>query len=61
MKNDMTFKIKFASDGFKPMKVKLNKDEKDLSINGNFDTNTEDLYYDEIIYYDGGGVEGYGY
>jgi hypothetical protein len=33
-----------------------------LEIKGDFNNDkSEDIYYDEIIYYDGGGVEGYGY
>ena len=60
-KDDMTFKVKFISNNSEPMKVKMNKIDQTMTIGGNFNTNTEDLYYDEIIYYDGGGVEGYGY
>lgn len=60
-KDDMTFKVKFISNNSEPMKVKMNKIDQTVNVSGNFNTNTEDLYYDEIVYYDGGGVEGYGY
>ncbi len=58
---DRTFKIKFSSLDSEPMKLKLNKTSSTLDIKT--DTSSapsEDVYYDEIIYYDGGGVNGYG-
>lgn len=45
--NDRFFKVKFNTD--KTFKIKFEN------------TPTEqDIYYDEVIYYDGGNVEGYG-
>jgi len=53
--------MKFGSLNSEPMKLKLNKTSSALDIKT--DTSSapsEDIYYDEIIYYDGGGVDGYG-
>ena len=58
---DRTFQMKFGSLKSEPMKLKLNKISSTLDIKT--DTSSapsEDVYYDEIIYYDGGGVDGYG-
>ena len=58
---DRTFRMKFGSLNSEPMKLKLNKTSSALDIKT--DTSSapsEDTYYDEIIYYDGGGVDGYG-
>ena len=59
---DRTFKVKLSSSGSKTFKPKMHKVDQQLEIKGSFDTNkSEDIYYDEVIYYDGGGAEGYGY
>ena len=54
-------------------KVAFNKSKNNFKTNwtktsNNFNTNinfggrpSEDIYYDEVVIYDGGGVEGYGY
>ena len=58
---DRTFKIKFSSLDSEPMKLKLNKTSSTLDIKTDASSApSEDVYYDEIIYYDGGGVNGYG-
>jgi len=57
---DRTFKVKFNSIQSKPIKVKLNKVESVVDVKGEFDSKpAEDIYYDEIVYYDGGGVDGW--
>lgn len=40
--------------------VETNIKENTINASGVVNNNTEDSYYDEVIYYDGGGVEGYG-
>ncbi len=57
-----SFKVKLNSTS-NSMNVKLNKttnvfDDFKADFGGCKD---EDIFYDEIIYYDGGGVDGYGY
>lgn len=59
---DKTFKVAFAPSTQTFSKIKF---EKTSSILTDFkaEINTappQEIYYDEIIYYDGGGVEGYG-
>lgn len=62
IKNDSkSFSVKFNSknNNFKP---KFQKEE--TSFNPTVAPQTEspeEVYYDEIVFYDGGGVEGYGY
>jgi hypothetical protein len=57
---EKVFKTVFNSN--QDFKVKLHKTstvlENKIDINN---TKPEDVYYDEVIIYDGGGVEGYGY
>jgi hypothetical protein len=57
---EKVFKTVFNSN--QDFKVKLHKTstvlENKININN---TKPEDVYYDEVIIYDGGGVEGYGY
>lgn len=47
--SNQTFKPKFSQKG---MKIKPEVEPKAKSI--------EDIYYDEVVFYDGGEVEGYG-
>ena len=57
---ERTFKVKLNSDNSQPLKVKLNKVDSTFDVKGEFNSKpTEDIYYDEIIYYDGGGVDGW--
>lgn len=57
---EKVFKTVFNSN--QDFKVKLHKTstvlENKIDINN---TKPEDVYYDEVIIYDGGGVDGYGY
>lgn len=60
MKEDRTFKVKLNTQS-QVIKTKLNKTSSTVEVKTDINTVPEDIYYDEIIYYDGGGVEGYGY
>lgn len=40
--------------------IKTSIEKNIIDTNGVVNNNTEDSYYDEIVYYDGGGVDGYG-
>ncbi len=60
MDTDNHFKIKFSAQESRFDKLHFNKTSSDIGINSNVRPTDEDIYYDEIIYYDGGGVEGYG-
>ena len=59
--DNKSFKVQFSSSkqSFrkkkkqKPIESKPKVEPKAESI--------EDIYYDEVVFYDGGGVEGYGY
>ena len=58
---DSTFHMKFNSSNSAPIKLKMNKLSSTVDVKGDFaSAPSEDVYYDEIIYYDGGGVDGYG-
>ena len=58
---ERTLQRKFGSLNSAPMKLKLNKISSTLDIKtATSSAPSEDVYYDEIIYYDGGGVDGYG-
>lgn len=59
---DRSFKMKMSSKGSSTFKPKMYKVDQTMEIKGDFGNGkSEDIYYDEVIYYDGGGVEGYGY
>lgn len=55
------FKVKFSSNTktFNPTFRKTNTTI-DSKIEPNSKATPEEIVYDEIVYYDGGGVEGYG-
>lgn len=58
---DRTFKVTLNTSRSKPIKTKMNKTDSNVEVRINTNTvESEDTYYDEIYYYDGGGVEGYG-
>ena len=59
---DGSFKVKFNQKS-RMMKVGFNASETVYDdFKADFGHNKdEDIYYDEIVYYDGGDVEGYGY
>lgn len=68
-----TFKVSLTKTGgsvnttnfndSKTIKAEANINSSSNQMNPNMDVSggTIDEYYDEVIYYDGGGVEGYGY
>ena len=58
---DRTFKIKLNTSKSKPIKVRLNKTSSDLDIRMDTNAPAEETYFDDIIIYDGGDVDGYGY
>ena len=69
--SDSNFKVKLGKiDSSMPIDFNKSKssfktkvDNKDNSVHAKSDINNSpepDTWYDEIIYYDGGGVEGYG-
>ena len=62
MEKNRTFKVTLNNSSNTFSKVRFDKTNQTLKET-RIDTGSkpaEDLYYDEIIYYDGGGVDGYG-
>lgn len=68
---DMNFKVTLNSEN-QSIPTQLTKQTQNVSVEPQISSNTinssgvvnntsEDEFYDEIIFYDGGGVEGYGY
>lgn len=59
---EKVFKTVFNSDKTKYSKIKWNKTSSTIgSIEIHMgDSKPEEIYYDEVIYYDGGGIDGYG-
>ena len=58
--SDNTFKPTFSAQKSNFSNIKFNKTSNNMDIDAHVRPTDEDIYYDEIIYYDGGGVEGYG-
>ena len=59
--NDKVFKVKFNSSKSSYTDLKFNKTQSYFKPKSEITPTEEDIYYDEVIYYDGGNVEGYGY
>ena len=59
-RNDRLFKVKFIESDNLYGKIKFNKTENTFKTKSELTPTKQDIYYDEIIYYDGGNVEGYG-
>lgn len=59
-RSDNTFKLNFSAQKTNFSNIKFNKTSNNMDIDAHVRPTDEDIYYDEIIYYDGGGVEGYG-
>ena len=57
--SDRSFKMKLNKNQQSTTKVKLNKIDRSIDVTG-INTSDKEASYDEIIYYDGGGVHGYG-
>ncbi len=57
---DRNFKVKFNSSKNSYSKVNFNRTENNFKPKTEITPTEKDIYYDEIIYYDGGDVYGYG-
>ena len=57
---DRSFKVKFNSSDNSFSKVKFNKTQNTFKPKAEITPVEEDIYYDAVIYYDGGDVNGYG-
>ena len=57
---DRSFKVKFNTSNNSFSKVKFDKMEHTFKPKAKVTPVEEDIYYDEIVYYDGGDVRGYG-
>ncbi len=60
METDNTFKLKFSSAKSEFSNLKFSKTSNNIGVDTHMRPTDEDIYYDEVVYYDGGGVEGYG-
>ena len=57
---DRSFKVKFNASNNSFSKIKFNKTQNTFKPKAEVTPVEEDIYYDEIVYYDGGDVYGYG-
>ena len=57
---DRGFKVKFYSSENNYSNLHFNKTQSMFKPKAEVTPVEEDIYYDEIVYYDGGNVEGYG-
>ena len=57
---DRSFKVKFNSSTNSFSKIGFNRTQNTFKPKAEVTAVEEDIYYDEIIYYDGGDVHGYG-
>ena len=57
---DRVFRTKFSSSNNSYSKIKFNKSGNTFKPKADITPTQQDIYYDEVIYYDGGNVEGYG-
>ena len=57
---DRSFKVQFYSSENSYGKIKFNKTQNTFKPKAEVTPVEEDIYYDEVVYYDGGNVEGYG-
>lgn len=55
-----SFKVQFNSSGNVYSKLKFNRTSNNFKPKAEVTPTEQDIYYDEIIYYDGGDVYGYG-
>ena len=53
-------KVKFSSTDTAYSNIGFHKTSNDFSPDTHIKPTDEDIYYDEVIYYDGGDVYGYG-
>lgn len=55
---DRLFRLRFDTD--KTFKTKFNKTKNHFKPKAEVTPVEQEIYYDEVIYYDGGNIEGYG-
>lgn len=58
--SDRSFKVKFNALSNSFSKMKFNRTQNTFKPKAEVTPVETDIYYDEIIYYDGGDVHGYG-
>ena len=58
--SDRSFKVKFNSSSNSFSKIGFNRTQNIFKPKAEVTPVEQDVYYDEIIYYDGGDVHGYG-
>lgn len=58
--SDRSFKVKFNSSTNFFSKIGFNRTQNTFKPKAEVTPVEQDIYYDEIIYYDGGDVHGYG-
>ena len=58
--NDRSFKVQFNTSNNTYSKLKFNRTSNNFKPKAEVTPVEQDIYYDEIIYYDGGDVYGYG-
>lgn len=57
---DRSFKVQFNSSSNVYSKLQFNRTSNNFKPKAEVTPTEQDIYYDEIIYYDGGDVHGYG-
>ena len=57
---DRSFKIQFNTSGNTYSNLKFNRTSNGFTPKAEITPVEQDIYYDEVIYYDGGDVHGYG-
>ena len=58
---DRSFRMKFNSSNNSYSKIQFNKTSNDFQPKAEVTPTEQNIYYDEVVYYDGGDVNGYGY
>jgi len=58
--SDRKIRVKFSSSTNTYSKINFNKSQNNFKPKSEITPTEEDIYYDEVIYYDGGDVRGYG-
>ena len=53
--------MKFNSSNNSYSKIQFNKTSNDFQPKAEVTPTEQNIYYDEVVYYDGGDVNGYGY
>ena len=58
--SDRSFKVQFNTSSNAYSKIKFNKTSNNFKPKAEVTPVEQEVYYDEIVYYDGGDVHGYG-